>query len=95
MELLSLGGLQKMCMFHEAAGFWPTIFLHIFLGALKSDFPVSRLAHPSTTSEEKVNCSSFDFTATSREQTGHKNARICRKSLPKSEKNAFFEAPAG
>ena len=30
MELLFLGGLQKMCIFHEPAGFGPNIFLDIF-----------------------------------------------------------------
>ncbi len=43
-----------MCMFHEPEGFWPTIFLHIFLGALKSHYPVSSRAPSGPTSSEKV-----------------------------------------
>ena len=35
MELIFLGGLQEMCMFHEPEGFWPTIFVHIFWGHSK------------------------------------------------------------
>ena len=90
MELLFLGGLHKMCMFHEPAGFGPNIFLHIFSGALKSHCPVSPRGTLRDTSEEKVNWSTFNFTATSREHTLRENARILRKSLPKSEKNALF-----
>ena len=37
MELLFLGGLHKMCMFHEPEGFWPTIFS----GYSKSHCPCS------------------------------------------------------
>ena len=44
MELFFSGGLQEMCMFHEPKGFWPTIFLHIFSGPLKSHCPVSSRA---------------------------------------------------
>ena len=95
MELLFLGGLQKMCMFHEPAGFWPTIFVYIFLGALKSHFPVSQLGQPGTTSEEEVNWSSFNFTATSRKHFAPENARFCCNSLQKSEKMHVFEALSG
>ena len=90
MQLLFLGGLHKMCMFHEPEGFWPTIFLHTFLGALKIHCPVSPRERLGNTSEEKVNWSTFNFTATSREHTLCENARIFRKSLPKSEKNGWF-----
>ena len=95
MELLFVGGLHKMCMFHEPAGFGPNICLHIFSGAIKSHCPVSRPAPTGPTSEEKVNWSTFNFAATSREHTLRENARILRKSLPKSEKMHFFEAPTG
>lgn len=79
-----------MCMFHETEGFWPTIFLHFFSGAPKNHCPLSRLGQPGTTSEEKVNWSSLNFTATSRKHFAPENARFCCNSLPKSEKNAFF-----
>ncbi len=32
MGLLFLGGLHKMCMFHEPEGFWPTFFYTFFWG---------------------------------------------------------------
>ena len=54
MELLFLGGLQKMCMFNEPEEFRPNIFLHIFSGALTSHCPVSPRERPGNTSEEKV-----------------------------------------
>ena len=79
-----------MCMFHEPEGFWPTIFLHIFLGALESHFPVSRRAKPSQASSVKVCWRYFNFITTFRKYFDPENARIFRKSLPKSEKNAFF-----
>ncbi len=89
MGLLFLGGLHKMCMFHEPEGFWPTIFLHIFSGALKNHYPVTSRALPSIASSEKVNCSSLNFTATSRKHFDHQNPPFSCKSLPKSEKNAL------
>jgi hypothetical protein len=85
MELVYLGGLQQMCMFHEPKGGGP----------LKSHCPVSRLGQPGTTSSEKVNWSTFNFNTTSREHTNPENARICRKSLPKSEKMHVSEALSG
>jgi hypothetical protein len=42
MELILFGGYQKMCMFHKPAGFGPNIFLHIFPGALKSNYQTLR-----------------------------------------------------
>ena len=84
-----------MCMFHEPEGFWPTIFLHIFSGALKNHYPVSSRAPSGPTSSEKVNWSTFNFTATSRKHFDPENARFCCNSLPKSEKNAFVLAPTG
>jgi hypothetical protein len=45
---------------------------------------------PGLASSEKVNWSTFNFTATSREHTLRRNAQFCRKSLPKSEKIACF-----
>ena len=74
MELIFLGGLREMCMFHEPKGFWPTIFLHIFLGAFKSHFPVSSRGLPGGTSSVKVNWSSFNFT--SREHTLPENVYL-------------------
>ena len=71
-------------------GFGPIIFVHIFSGAPKSHCPVSQGETLRATSVEKVNWSTFNFTATSREHTLRENARILRKSLPKSEKNALF-----
>ena len=35
MELIVLGGLQKMCMFHEQEGFWPTIFARPKVGPIQ------------------------------------------------------------
>ena len=90
MELLFSGGLQEMCMFHEPKGFWPTIFLQKFSGALKSHYPVSRPAPTGSTSAVKVNWSTFNFNTTSREHTNRRNAPFCRKSLPKSEKKSMF-----
>ena len=90
MELILFGGLPKMCMFHEPEGFRPNTFLHIFSGALKRHCPVSQGEPLRTTSAEKVNWSTFNFITTSREHTLRENARIFRKSLPKSVKNACF-----
>jgi hypothetical protein len=90
MELFFSGGLEEMCMFHEPKGFWPTIFLHIFSGPLKSHCLVSQGGLPRFTSAEKVNWSTFNCNATSREHTLRENARIFRKSLPKSVKIACF-----
>ena len=90
MELPLLVGTKEMCMFHEPAGFWPNIFLNIFLGALKSHYLVSRLAGPGPTNEEKVNWSFSKFVATSREQTWCEKVRIFHKSLSKSVKIACF-----
>ncbi len=90
MELFFSGGLQQMCMFHEPKGFGPTIFLHIFSGALKIHFPVSWRALVSLASSEKVNWSTFNFNTTSREHANPLNPPFCHKALPKSEKNACF-----
>jgi hypothetical protein len=95
MELLFSGGLQEMCMFHEPKGFWPTIFLHIFSGPLKSHCPVSQGGPLRSTSAEKVNWSTFNFIATFRKDFEPENARIFRKSLPKSEKMHVSEALSG
>ena len=35
MALKTFVGTKKMCMFHEPTGFWPKIFLNIFLGHSK------------------------------------------------------------
>ena len=90
MELIFFVGTERMCVFHEPAGFWPNIFLSIVLEALKSHYAVSRLAQAGTPNEEKVNWKSFNFNATSREHTLRENARIFRKSLSKSVKMACF-----
>jgi hypothetical protein len=66
-------------MFHEPEGFWPTIFLHIFSGALKSHCPVSWREGLRRTSEEKANWRYFNFITTSREQTLPENARFSCK----------------
>ena len=83
-------GTKKMCMFHEPAGFWPNIFVHIFLGALKSHYLVSQLATPGYTNEEKVNWSFLFFFTTPREHTLPENPRFWRNSLSKSVKNELF-----
>ena len=90
MEPKILVGTKKMCMSHEPAGFWPNIFLNIFLGGLKIHYPVSRMGRPGPNNEEKVNCSSLKFVATSREHTLPENARLGRKQPSKSVKNALF-----
>jgi hypothetical protein len=95
MELIFSGGLENMCMFLEPKGFWPTIFLHIFSGAFKSHFPVSQGGPLRSTSAEKVNWSTFNFIATFRKDFEPENARIFRKSLPKSEKMHVSEALSG
>ena len=90
MDLKILVGTKKMCMFHEPAGFWPNIFLHIFLGALKSHYPVCRRERPGNTNAVKVNWRYFNFMTTSRTHTLRENARIFHKSLSKSVKNVLF-----
>ena len=76
-------------MFHEPEGFWPTIYT-FFRGTQNSHCPVSLRALPSLASSEKVNWSSLNFTATSRKHFDRQNPPFSCKSLPKSEKNAFF-----
>ena len=90
MGLKNFVGTKKMCMFHEPKGFWPNMFLHIFLGPLKIHWLVSWLEQPGTTNEEKVNWSLLNFMATSRKHSLRENARIFRKSLSKYVKMHFF-----
>ena len=79
MDLKILVGTKKMCISHEPKGFWPYIFLTIFLGALKSHCPVSLGGQPRATNEEKVNWSLLILTTTSREHTVPENAHFWRK----------------
>jgi hypothetical protein len=56
--------------------FGQMFFVNIFLGLSKSHYPVSRLARPGPTNEEKVK-----FVTTSREHTLRENVRFFHKSL--------------
>ena len=63
MDLKMFVGTEKMCMFHEPAGFWPNIFVHVFLGHSKSHCHVTSRGPTGSSSAIKVKWRYFNFAA--------------------------------